>query len=154
MAKFKVPSARVEAAKGRRGASAAARNVRIEWYIRNVSDKIAITMKGRVMLATELVKSKVVQNISTPVVKGKGSRGGYRVTGRSKPGEFPHAETTQLMKGIFGEVRKSVGGWDGYIGTPHHYGVILELRMNRRFLTRTLEEERPKVMRILAGPIK
>ena len=77
------------------------------------------------------------------------------MTGRSKPGEFPHAETTQLLKTIFGEVRQTARGvWDGFIGTPLSYGLILEIKMNRSFLVRSLNEERGNIKRILTGPIK
>lgn len=134
---------------------AAGRGARIEWYIRNVSDKVSMTMKARVTLATQLVKTKVVHNISRPVTRGTGPRGGKVVTDRSKPGEFPKAETTRLLKDVFSEVRRSSKGiYDGVIGTTLDYGLILETRMNRSFLKRTLDEERPTVMRLLTGPIK
>ena len=151
----KGPSAAVMAARGRRGATAGRRDVRWEWFNKEVVDKVGMTMKGRMMLATDFLRNKVVKNISRPVTKGTGPRGGRMVTNRSKPGEFPKAETALLMKSIFSEVRS--GGkdiWDGFVGTPLDYGVILELRMNRSFLVRTLNEELPSVRRILTGPIK
>ena len=151
----KGPSAAVMAARGRRGAVAKRQAVSWEWFNREVVDKISMTMKGRMMLVTDFLRNKVVKNISRPVTKGTGPRGGRVVTNRSKPGEFPKAETTLLMKTIFGMVRP--GGkdvWDGFVGTPQDYGVILELRMNRSFLVRTLNEELPSVRRILTGPIK
>jgi len=43
--------------------------------------------------------------------------------------------------------------YDGYVGTPLDYGAILELKMNRSFLRRTLDEERPTIMKILRKPI-
>jgi len=57
------------------------------------------------------------------------------------------------MKTIFSDVRFEDGGWTGYVGTPLDYGVILELRMNRSFLVRTLREKTPDLTRILTGPI-
>lgn len=147
MAKF---SPAVAAARSRRAARAGKRSVEIEWFINEVSDKIELTMNQRVRIATELVKTKVVQNISRPVTKI-----GRRVTDRSKPGEFPKADTTQLMKSIFSQVKKTAKGiWDGFIGTPLDYGLILETRRERSFLKRTLDEELPKVKRILSGPVK
>ena len=107
------------------------------------------------MLATQVLKDTVVDNIKRPVTKSTGPRGGRVVTNRSKSGEFPKAETTLLMKSIFSDVRP--GGkdvWDGYVGTPQDYGVILELRMNRSFLVKTLNKELPVIRRILMGPIK
>lgn len=144
----------------------------IKWFIREVDAKVNFTMGKRVRMATELVKSKVVLNLSTPVVKtpakrkiktGELTKRGKakfktkrytKVTGRSKPGEFPHAETTQLMRTIFGTVKKGgKGRWDGYVGTPLDYGVILETRMKRSFLVRTLNEQRMIVNRILGKKI-
>ncbi len=148
-------SAAVLAARARGAAGAGRRAVRIEWFIENVSDRIQLTMKRRVGIATELLKSKVVRNISIAVVKGIGPRGGRVVTGRSKPGEFPRAETTMLLKNIFSGVREtSRGVWDGFVATSLDYGVILETRMHRSFLVRSLREERSKITRILTGPIK
>ncbi len=106
-------------------------------------------------MATELVHAKVVRNISRPVTKGIGPRGGLRITGRSKPGEYPKADTTQLMKTIFKHFQEDKPGVEaGYIGTPLDYGFILEYKLDRSFLRRTLREENDKVTRILTGPIK
>lgn len=144
----------VEAGRQRRVAKAGERQARVEWFIKEVSDKVKISMRKRVTLATQLLKDRVVRNISTPVVKSIGPRGGRVVTGRSKPGEFPRAETTQLMRTIFEEVREvSPGIIDGYIGTPLDYGLILETRMNRSFLVRSLNESLDDIRRILSGPI-
>jgi hypothetical protein len=148
-------SAAVEAARRRRVGRAAQQAVEIEWFIKEVSDKVSMAMRQRVRIATELLKSRVVKNISTPVVKGTGPRGGKVVTDRSKPGEFPHAETVELLKTIFGVVTETIKGvWDGFVGTPLDYGLILETKMHRSFLVRTLNEERDKIKRILTGPIK
>ena len=144
----------VEAGRARRAEAQAERDVRIEWFIQEVCGKVAIAMRERVKIATHLLKDRVVQNISTPVVKGVGPRGGRVITGRSKEGEFPHAETTQLMKTIFEEVRETEPGmYDGFVGTPLDYGLILETRMNRSFLVRTLNETREDITRILSGPV-
>ena len=152
MARAPKPSVAVSRGRGRRGKAS---DVRIEWYIKEVSDKIAMTMQARVTKATQFVAAKVVKNISRPVTKGSGPRGGKVVTDRSKEGEYPKAETTQLMKTIFTDVRQMAPGvWDGFVGTPLNYGLILELRRNRKFLAATLNEMRPTVKRILAGPIR
>lgn len=150
----RLPSA-IDAARQRRVGRASERLVEIEWFIDEVSSKISLTMKQRVRIATELVKDKVIRNISRSVTKGKGPRGGNVVTNRSKAGKFPKAETTQLLKTVFSIVRETMPGvWDGFIGTPLDYGLILETRMNRSFLVRTLNEELSNVRRILTGPIK
>lgn len=145
---------RVEAARERRAGAARDREVRIEWFIKEVSDKVSMTMKQRVSIATHLLKDRVVRNIAVPVVKGTGPRGGRVVTGRSSSGEYPRADTTQLMKTVFEEVREvRPGRHEGYVGTPLDYGLILETRMNRSFLVRSLWESTGDIVRILTGPI-
>jgi hypothetical protein len=149
------PSQAVLNARQRRGGLGAASEVRWQWFLREVSDKIKFTLLDRTKIITSHVMSKVVKNLSTPVVKGTGPMGGRVVVNRSKPGEFPRAETTQLMKTIFSDVVEFVdGSCEGYIGTPLDYGVILELKMNRSFLVRTLDESRPDIVKVLTGPIK
>lgn len=72
------------------------------------------------------------------------------VTNRSKPGEFPKADYPLLMKTIFGEViTTSPGVYDGFVGTPLDYGLILETRLDRAFLTRTFNEELDALRRII-----
>ena len=154
-ARIPKPSAAVLAARARKGKIGAVRAARIEWFIENVSNKIQLTLKDRLRIAVQLLQSRVVENISRPVTKGTGPRGGRVVLNRSKPGEFPKADTTQLMKTIFVGVRqveKNVR--EGFVGTPLDYGLILETRMNRSFLLRTLNEERGRITRILTGPIR
>jgi hypothetical protein len=145
------------AARARREARAGQGDVRIEWFIKEVSNKVRMSMKQRVRIASELLRSKVTKNISTPVVKEKGARGVTIVTERSEKGEFPRADTTQLMKTIFHTVvETSKGVFDGYVGTPLDYGLILEVseRLDRSFLLRTFNQERGRVDRILRGPIR
>ena len=156
MAKAQGPSPAVLAARARREANQQAKDVRLEWYIKQVTTTIRLTLKQRVKLATHLVKTKVVTNISRPVTKTR-VRGGGRsrtvVSNRSRPGEFPKVDTTQLMKSIFEDYKNpSPGVFDGYIGTPLDYGVILELYRDRSFLKRTLREQSSRVVAILVGP--
>ena len=149
------PSSTVQAARDRRVDKAKDRNVRIEWFIKEVSEKIELAMRERMEMATEYLKNKVVLNLSTPVLKGIGPRGGRVVTGRSSSGEYPHMETAQLIKSIFGElVEVSPGVFEGYVGTNLDYGAILETKMDRSFLVRTLGEVLGDLKAILAGPIK
>ncbi len=129
-------------------------NVRFEWFIKEVINKIDLTLRQRMSLAVQLLESKVVANIGRPVTKSKGPRGGTVVTNRSKRGEFPKLDTSELQKSIFKDVRKVAGGVEGYVGTNLDYGLILEVRMNRSFLVRTFNEERGKVKQILGRRIK
>lgn len=157
----------VEAARARRVEAAAKRETRFQWFLNEVSDKVATSLRNRVRLATEHVRNQVVINISRPVTKtvrvysvrnpetGRVKRQQRTiVSNRSKPGEFPKADTTQLMKTIFGDVREDgTGRIDGFVGSPLDYALFLELKMDRRFLTRTLAQERDTITRILTGPI-
>ncbi len=154
MAKFRKPSQAVLAARQRRESRASEVGARTEWFIKGVSDKVRLTMQQRIKIATEHVKTKMVKNISRPVTIGVGARGGRVVINRSKPGEFPKADTKQLMRTIFSDISKDRRGWFGIVGTPLDYGLILETKMDRGFLRRTLQEESGKVKRILTGPIR
>lgn len=154
-AKFPKTPRAIEAGRARRVAAIDKRNVRIQWFLKEVNDVVAMTMRQRVSMATSYLKDRVVRNISRPVLKGKGPRGGRVVTDRSKAGEYPKVETSTLMKGIFSTVMQvRPGVFDGYVGTPHSYGLILETKMNRSFLVRSLNEELPVLKRILSGPIR
>jgi hypothetical protein len=109
-------------------------------------------LKQRVYIAVNFLQDRIVKNISVPVTKAViGKR--VRVTERSKPGEFPRADTTQLLRTAFWGVVEESGMIMGYVGTPLWYGLELETRMDRRFLTRTLEEERESIVQILTSPL-
>ena len=121
-----------------------------EWFIEKVSNEISLTLHRRVVIATAMIFSKVVQNINVPVV-----RVGKVVTVRSKPGEFPRTDLTHLKKDIF-QITHKLGKNNsiGIIGITLGYGLILETKMNRSFLKRSLEENRAEINKILTGPIK
>ena len=159
----------IEAARQRRADRAAKVEIETQWFINEVSSKIKLTCAKRVRIATELVKNKVVKNISRPVKKTikehqetspSGKVKTVRrivVSDRSKKGEFPKADTTQLMKSIFSTYEEPVvDSYCGFVGTPLDYGLRLEVleQLDRSYLRRTLEEERDNVMAILGGPIK
>lgn len=146
----------VRRARTRGTAERARAQVNLQWFGREVVDKIRMEMEDRLLLAGDYLRSKVVENISVPVVKEASRRTGrIVVTERSKKGEFPRADTTQLMKTIFSGVEKRGLLSFAYVGTPLDYGLILETnpRLDRSFLVRTLNEERSFVTRILTGPI-
>ena len=159
----------IEAARQRRVERSGAVSVRTEWFLKEVSEKIAMTMRQRVKLATAYLQSRVVLNLSKPVVKqqytrivkdpttGRRKRVSRVVVdpkSRSKPGEFPRADTTLLMKSIFNVYQEPhKNQHEGYVGTPLDYGLRLEMKMNRSFLLRTFNEEREKLSAILNGPI-
>lgn len=131
-------------------------NPRDQWFINEAVRAANLSARQRVVLATEWLRNKTVLNISIPVTKEVRSRkdGGTRtvVTERSKPGEFPRADTTLLRKSIFGQVVEPEKGIiDGYIGTPIDYGVRLELQLDRSFLLRSFAEEKPTLLKILTN---
>jgi hypothetical protein len=152
-----------EAARARRGARKGKAEANIEWFIDDVQKRTDLTMHQRVLIAIEYLRDKVVKNISVPVVKqvvklkagpNKG-KSLTRVLERSKRGEFPRADTTQLYKSIFSDVVQTDKGFEGYVGTPLDYGVILETdpSLDRAFLRRTLAEEIPALERILGAKL-
>lgn len=128
--------------------------VRFQWFTANVMNTLQLKMSDRVRLATEYLKTRIVTNISRPVTKYVGPKSGrIQVKDRSKPGEFPKADTTQLMKTIFTDFADYQGVPEGYIGTPLDYGLFLEVKMSRSFLLRTLNEERDTLSNILTTKV-
>ena len=131
-------------------------NARLQWYGERVAGNINVGMQARIKAATNLLRDKVVINISIPVVKEKSRRTRkIVVTERSQPGEFPRADTTRLMKDIYAEMRtdESTGTIvTGRVGTTLDYGLWLETRMQRSFLRRTFQEMAPDLALILASP--
>jgi len=104
-----------------------------------VLHNINVGMERRLKLVGQLLRDKVVINISIPVVKQKSSiTGRIIVTERSKPGEFPRADTTNLMKHIYSEYHEET--MSVHVGTNVDYGLWLETLMNRGFLRRSLLE--------------
>jgi len=140
------------AARARRAEVLQTRNFRLEWFADQVVEKLSNDLAGRVEIATNVLKDAVVRNISVPVTKVVSPKTGrVRVMERSKPGEFPRADTTRLMKSIFAKTARDERGPVGYVGTPLDYGLYLELRLERQFLTRTLKELAPLLKRMIAG---
>ncbi len=137
-------------ARSRRAASSANVQVDTRWFIEEVSKRTDLSMKQRMLVAVSYLQDRIVQNISKPVMKTV-VHGRTIVTDRSKPGEFPRADTTYLMKSIFHDVDAQPGLVNGYVGTPVDYGVILELRRMRSFLLRTLNEEKANIVKIVGG---
>jgi len=125
---------------------------RVEWFAKRVESGVNIGMEQRVRMAGRLMRDKVVANLSKPVVKRKSSRTGRIVvdpSSRSKPGEFPRADTTRLMKDIFVMIQKDFSATTAFIGTTLDYGLLHETQTGRSFLVRTLRESRQMLQRIL-----
>lgn len=138
-------------------------NMRVRWLGDRVRRNIHIGMEQRLKVSAQLLRDRVVINISIPVVKVKKTylyndpiTGRLKkstrtvVTERSKPGEFPRADTTRLMKDIFWELRREE--MRAVVGTTLDYGLRLELHMQRSFLRRTLFETANQIGVIIASP--
>lgn len=129
-------------------------DVRVEWFGQRVRNGLNLGMRQRLRLSAQLLRDKVVLNISRPVTKTRvRTASGTRtaVTNRSVAGEFPKADTTRLMKDVFYEV----DGMRAIVGTTLDYGFILETsrRLNRSFLVRTLREMQGPLAVVMAGPL-
>lgn len=130
------------------------RNYRIDekWFTNQIISKIRIEMGKRGEIAARWLKNKIIMNIAKPVGTITGKSGKLVVTQRSLPGEYPRAETTQLMQSIFYEKSEDATEIGYFIGSTADYAMILELHLNRSFLMRTIKEQMPKVTRIMTGP--
>ena len=131
-------------------------NARAEWFTRNVVRNLNIGMAARLRATGQMLRDKIVINISYPVTKVKKKRlvederfaPGDRMktetyttvdpASRSKPGEYPHADTTRLMKDVFWELQEE--NLLVRVGTTLDYGLWLETMMQRSFIRRTLLE--------------
>jgi hypothetical protein len=140
--------------------------LRIETRIQSFIDKklkqVNLTMAQRIKVATQFLRDAVAVNLSRPVRKIKKSsvvvdpQTGSKTTktrtvvdpaSRSKRGEFPRADTTRLMKDIFTSI--SPDGLEGKVGTTLLYGLVLETKLDRSFLRRTMNERRSQIISIL-----
>lgn len=65
----------------------------------------------------------------------------------SSPGESPHKQTGTLRASV--GIRSDRATLSVRVGTPLHYGIILELRRNRPWLRRALYESKPEIQAIL-----
>jgi len=123
-------------------------DIRLQWFGDRVAQNVQIGMRTRLRIAAQMLRDAVVINLSTPVHKRRGRRSRRIVvdpSSRSKPGEFPRADTTRLMKDIYFETEVD----RAIVGTTLDYGLVLEVRRNRSFLRRTLNELAPTINRIL-----
>lgn len=130
--------------------------VRLDWFGKQVNLSVSAITRRRVGAATTFLHEAIIANISKPVGKIAGPKGGI-TKARSKVGEYPRLDTGTLSSNLVrGVVVKAPGVWDGYVGVPDSvvYGVFLEAFMGRAFLTRTLFEESATIRIILTKPMK
>ena len=131
-------------------------------------DEFQRKLKGKIgaqlTLVGQLLRDRVVINISRPVTKLAGGRGaGGRFLrawvdprSRSRPGEFPKADTSTLLRSIFYKKTGTKSAPAVRVGTTLGYGAVLELspRLRRSFLRRTLVESRREIASILTKPYR
>jgi len=128
---------------------------RVEWLGDQFQARVRATMRQRITAAAQVLRDQVVINLGIPVIKRKSARTGRITvdpTSRSKPGEFPRADTTRLMKDIFWKIDERHNEISATVGTSLDYGLRLETKMNRSFLRRTFREMLPQLRRILLPP--
>jgi len=127
-------------------------NVRMEMFTDKIVQKTTLTAAQRIKIAGQVLRDAVVVNLSRPVRKYK-SKITKRITvdpeSRSKPGEFPRADTTRLKNDIY--ARHYPEQAMSRIGTTLLYGLVLETRLDRSFLRRTLNEQRARILLIVQG---
>ncbi len=111
----------------------------IKWYGGQVAKELDDEMQRRLRLVGEMLRSKIVRNLSTPGPE------------HSAPGEFPHAITGNLRKSVVYEHKPRENVVE--VGTSVEYANRLENELDRSFLRRTLEEELSRVESILTAPM-
>lgn len=145
-------STATDAARARRAKRSGSKATNIEWFVNKFMKRMNLSMNQRMRIAVQYLQTRVVENISRPVTKTVSKRTGrIVVSNRSKPGEFPKADTTNLLKSIFHHIESRGNEVVGFVGTPLDYGLFLELYMNRSFLVRTLKEESATIRAMLTG---
>jgi phage gpG-like protein len=134
-----------------RKARAGRLKARIDWFGTEAFLEIKLTMVQRVAIAGQLLRDKVVVSLAQPVKKITSGSGKTTVDPktRSKPGQFPRADTTRLMKSI----SYSQKGTEARVGTNVDYGLIHEVG-DRPFLSRSLKAIRAKLIRIMTQTIR
>ena len=124
--------------------------LRLQLTINKVVQKTNLTVAQRVKIAAQMLRDAIVVNLSRPVRKFRGPKSKRTQVdrhSRSKPGEFPRADTSRLLRSIFhthypAQILSRVG-------TNLAYGVLLEMRMDRSFLRRTLRELRREILLLI-----
>lgn len=134
----------------------------VKWNSAAVTQPALQAVIARMKLSGEHLKNAHVMNLSTPVTKirkkrrrttSRGAKGSSYTyadpASRSKPGEFPRAETGELRRNTFSDVE--IGGpvVTLIVGTSKKYGERLETKMGRLGLRATLLAEIGVIQRIM-----
>lgn len=125
-------------------------DVRVNLTIDKVMASTQLTVAQRIKIAGQVLADAVKVFLSRPVRKYKGPRS-KRIQvdpkSRSKPGEYPRADTTRLLKSVYHKhLPHQIAS---RVGTNLLYAKILETSMDRSFLRRGLREMRQKMLLIV-----
>ena len=125
--------------------------IRLKWMGMKVEAELKQGVRKRLMFIGEHLKKTMMINLSTPVTKVRKSRRRTTSRGkagssytwvqpesRSKPGQFPRAETGLLRDSI---IKGFVSPQTMMVGTSKKYGALLETKLDRSFIRRTLNEQ-------------
>ena len=139
-----------------------AKGVTVVWNSKIAERQVLIGLVKRMKLLGNHLENAHVIKLSTPVVKkrkkrrrstSRGSKGSTYTyadpSSRSKPGQYPKSETTNLRKSIFSEVEVEPLGVQLKIGTSVKYGERLETKMDRKGLRSTMIGEAPAIRSLL-----
>jgi len=112
--------------------------VALKWYGNKALGKVEGDMAKKIAAATIFLRSHIATKLSEPPPP-------------SAPGEYPHRDSSQLLKNIEAEYDATTGR----VGTNVKYGKYLEFgtkKMKRRpWLSRGLAECEAAIRRIIAG---
>jgi len=139
------------------------KNVVIKWVGGKPMASLQIVVQTKMLKRLELIgmhlQKSLMKKLGKPVTKGKRTR--FRSTSRgaagssytfasnrSKAGEYPRADSTNLMTGVFYDVIKNPVSPSVRVGHQAKYGVILEEKLNRKLLRANLYEEMAFIQRV------
>ena len=134
----------------------------VSWNSQAVMGPAIRAVIARMKLSGEHLKNAHIMNLSAPVTKikrkrrrttSRGTKGSSYTyvdpTSRSKPGEYPRADTGELRRNTFSDVEVQGPIVTLIVGTSKKYGERLETKMDRKGLRSTLLEELGTVNQIM-----
>lgn len=119
-------------------------NLRMQTYVDQVFQNTKLSVAQKLKMVGQAVRDRTVYNLSLPVRKYKSKRTGRTVvdpSSRSKRGEYPRADSTRLLKDVFWDFNQNQ--LVVRVGVTLEYGLILEVKLGRSFLRRSLNEALP-----------
>ena len=120
-------------------------SVKLKWFGESAPQAIRKALAPRMLAAAVMIQDRLIQKLSTPVFP------------RSRPYEYPHMETTKLIRGLFARqtARDGVFGYD--VGSDALHSAFLNLGTRRMaprpFLRLVLAEMADQLGRFVARPV-